>query len=97
MSKHSNIDLLNEERLVNSKATQPDPYPNGGGYSSGMTYSFNSPTYNAEYDPDKYQEKIYSQEDMDKVVMMLTLYIDDQDNRIQLEEAYQAMKDQGKI
>jgi hypothetical protein len=99
MSKHSNIDLLNEERLVNRKVAKPDY---NQGFASAMTVTFNDfasnpDSYNAVYDPDKHQEKIYSQEDMDKVVMLLTLYIDDPNNRVEVEEAYQAMKDQGKI
>ena len=91
--KLMNNDLLDEERLVNRKAPKAEmPYA-----SSAMTFSFNDSTYKASYEPDKYQEKIYSAEDMDKVIAMLTLFIDDHDTRIQLEEVYQSWKDTGKI
>lgn len=91
--KLMNNDLLDEERLVNRKAPKAQmPYA-----SSAMTFTMNESPYNASYEPDKYQEKLYSLEDMDKVVAMLTLFIDDYDTRIQLEELYQSWKDTGKI
>lgn len=107
MKHHKNIDLLNEERHV---ITQHIGNRHGGhvdwshqvvnlhGYATGMTITSNvGIQYAADYNPDKYQEKKYSEEDVDKIVGILTLFIDDLQTRIQVEEAYQSMKDQQKI
>ena len=90
-----NNDLLNEERIVKRNSSVDDGY--SGGYSSGMTLTFNEGSYRAEYNPDKYQQKKYSAEDVDKIVTMLTLAIDDVDTRIAVEELYESMKDTDKI
>lgn len=93
---HSYIDRCNEEIKA-----EPSPVDFDTLYGTyGRTIAAERDNGEEEYVvkgeaeiPDPRYVPVYTKEDVDKVVMMLTLWIPDMDIRTKLEEIYQCWKD----